>query len=209
MGASLSSGWRRSGGSSRRRRARRGPGGCRRPVAAPCPASHDRAETSGSRAPLMPRRGQPAGGRARGSSRGRAVLASETRESRVRGWAQLTAAAPRILPGRPPSPRGSEWRAPGLARAFYTPPPPPPLGSLLASSPVPAPSFPPRERNLQPRRSQISLISKRTSHPGFQCPGRWSLPVLPWGLKLNKQTNLSPRHAPFPRSHPYRLKQDS
>lgn len=166
MGASLSSGRRGPGGSSRRRRARRGPGGCRRPVAAPGPASHDRAETSGSRAPLMPRRGQPAGGRARGSSRGRAVLASDARESRVRGWAQLTATAPRI----PPSARGSEWRAPGLAGAFYTPPPPPPFGSLLASSPVPAPSFPPCERNLQPRRSQISPISKRTSHPGFQRP---------------------------------------
>lgn len=176
MGASLSSGRRGSGGSSWRRRARRGPGGCRRPVAAPRPASHDRAETSGSRAPLMPRRGQPAGGRARGSSRRCAVLALDARESRVRGWAQLTAAAPRILPRRAPSPRGSEWRAPGLAGAFYTPPPPPPLGSLLASSPVPAPSFSPRERNLQPRRSQISPISKRTSHPGFQCPGDGASP---------------------------------
>lgn len=204
MGASLSSGRRGSGGSSRRRRARRGPGGCRRPVAAPGPASHDRAETSGSRAPLMPRRGQPAGGRARGSSRGRAVLASDARESRVRGWAQLTAAAPRILPGRPPSPRGSEWRAPGLAGPFILR-----LHRLPSGPSLPPPLCPPRP--FLPASGTFSLgVPKFPQFPSAPRILDSNVPAMeplhsPLGTEI-KQTNLSLRHAPFPRSHPYKLK---
>lgn len=187
MGASLSSGRRGSGGSSRRRRARRGPGGCRRPVAAPGPASHDRAETSGSRAPLMPRRGQPAGGRARGSSRGRAVLASDARESRVRGWAQLTAAAPRILPG------------PFILR----------LHRLPSGPSLPPPLCPPRP--FLPASGTFSLgVPKFPQFPSAPRILDSNVPAMeplhsPLGTEI-KQTNLSLRHAPFPRSHPYKLK---
>lgn len=66
LGLNLGSESRASGGSSRRRRAGRGPGSCCRTVAAPGPARHDRAEPSGFRAPLMPCRPQPASGRAQG-----------------------------------------------------------------------------------------------------------------------------------------------
>ena len=66
LGLNLGSESRASGGSSRGRRAGRGPGGCCRTVAAPGPARHDRAEPSGFRAPLMPCRPQPASGRAQG-----------------------------------------------------------------------------------------------------------------------------------------------
>lgn len=96
LGVNLSSGSRVSGVSSRRRRARRGPGGCRRTAAAPGPAPHDRAEASGSRAQLMPCRGQPASGRARGSSRGQGVLSSDARENRVQCRAQIDLSAPEL-----------------------------------------------------------------------------------------------------------------
>lgn len=102
LGVNLSSGSRVSGVSSRRRRARRGPGGCRRTAAAPGPAPHDRAEASGSRAQLMPCRGQPASGRAPGSSRGQGILSSDARENRVQCQAQITAAAP-ARPARAPA----------------------------------------------------------------------------------------------------------
>lgn len=65
LGVNLSSGSRGSGSSSRRRCSQRGPGGCGRTAAAPGPPPHDRVAASGSRAPLMPCRGQLASRRAR------------------------------------------------------------------------------------------------------------------------------------------------
>lgn len=92
----LSSGSCGSEGSSWRRPARWGSGVCRRTASTPGPPPHDRAAASGSRAPLMPCRGQLASRRAPGSSRGCGVLAGEARKNWVRRWAQVTAVAPRV-----------------------------------------------------------------------------------------------------------------
>lgn len=71
LGVNLSSSRRGSVSSSRRRRSGRGPAGCSRTAAALGPPPHDRAAASGSRAPLMPCRGQLASGRARVEQRAR------------------------------------------------------------------------------------------------------------------------------------------
>lgn len=175
-------------------------GGCCRPAVAR-PASHDRAETSG-----LARRSCLAGdsrpvegleGRAEGARSSPRM--HSTRESRVRGWPQLTAAAPRILPlqeARSGGRRG--WPGPFIPASAAS------FGSLLCLLPCARPVL------FLPASGTFSLGVPK--FPNFQAhlASCSSVPMVeplrsPSGTEIN-QTNLSLRHAPFPRSHPYKLK---
>lgn len=97
LGVNLSSGSRGSGGSSRRRYSQRGPGGCRCTAAARGPPPPDRAAASGSRAPLMPCRGQLASRRARVEQRPHGPCLRCRSELR-RLWVRITEVAPCAFP---------------------------------------------------------------------------------------------------------------
>lgn len=171
-GVNLSSGSRGSGGSSRRRRARRGPGGCRRTAAVPGPPSHDRSAASGSRAPLMPCRGSWRV-KGLGSGRGRGFLSSDAGTNWVRRWAQITAAAPRVSlpPEMAVAPAFQKWLgvagAPSAWCLLYCAPPASRRVSSSPSAPEPAQPFPLRLRSPLSWRSHTSLsqVSKPISHP--------------------------------------------
>lgn len=165
VGASLQLRPARAGAHPGGRRARRGPQGLSPSCRSRASVLLDRAETSGS-APLMPRRG-PAG-RWKGSrveQRARGPRLGCTREpgpglgSAHHSSAAHPAFCKRLGVAGAGAGRGLLYSA--SAASLRVPP------CLL---PCARPVLSSCERNLQPRRSQISPISKRTSHPGFQRP---------------------------------------
>lgn len=105
-----------------------------------------------------------------------------------------------ILPWLPPSQSGSEWRAHGKARAFYTALPLPPSRFPPSLLPCARPALPSPLAALPAQAFAHIYFANFQAHPASwtPVPPGWILPIVSWRLKLNKQTFLADTPLPPP-----------